>query len=319
MASRLKQIQGETNPILSTFALGFQAPANLIARQVAPIVPTMTESGTLYSFGKEGLMIYDTERAMRAAAKKIDFYLSKDTYRCAEHALETSLDYKEIEAATRYGAARVLSLEQRAVNLVQRALEIELEKGVADVLFSGTYYATGNKVTLTGNDQWLVADGSAGSTSDPVTDIVVTGLAAARADMGVEPNTAVFGYLSWKAFREHPTVIERFKHTQGTIITPQMAASLLGVERVIVGQAVYSTDAGVFTNIWGDSVALIYTPGAGEMAEGTTPHTVIIEEEGYPEVRTYDMKKTRDYEVTRKYVVKNASTSYGYLILDTNA
>jgi len=87
---------------------------------------------------------------------------------------------------------------------------------------------------------------------------------------------------------------------------------------VLVGKAVYSTDAGVFTDIWTDNAALVYTPDKGEMVEGTTPHTVLIEEEGYPEVRSYDEKDVKSYRTTRKYVVKNISTSYGYLIVDCN-
>lgn len=323
MASRIETIQGETSPILTTFAEGFVSPARLIAPMVAPVIRSMTETGTLYIFGKEGFMLYDTERALRAAAKKFDYFLSKDTYVCKEHALETSLDYKELEAAQKYGAQAVLRLEQRSINVVQQALAIELEKAVADYVFSGTYYATGNKATLTGTDQWQVSGGGAGSTSTPIEDIVKTGAQAARADMGVYPNTVVFGATAWKAFREHPDVVERVRYTSPvgnpSVISMAQAAQLLDVENVYVGNAVYSTDAGVFTDIWGDSVAMIYVPPADMMVEGTTPHTIIVEEEGYPEVRVYDSKKTRDYEVTRKYVVKNLDTSYGYLILDTVA
>jgi hypothetical protein len=75
----------------------------------------------------------------------------------------------------------------------------------------------------------------------------------------------------------------------------------------------------VFTDLWGDYAALVYLPENMEMPEGTTPHTVIIEEEGYPEVKTYDDKKVRLYEVTRKYQVKQIDNTFGYLICDTTA
>ena len=312
MPSRLKTIQGEVNPILTQFAIGYRNP-QLIARQVAPVIQSATESGTIYSFGKEGMMLYDTERALRADAKKIDFYITKTTYRCVEHALETSLDYKEIEAAQKYGADQVLRLEQRAINLVQRVLELELEKAVADILFGASYYATNNKITLSGTSQWTDT-----ANSNPIKH-TLDGKAAARDDMGVEPNTIVFGYDAWRSFREHPSVLDRIKYSQRAIVTPEIAASLLDVERVFIGQAVYAKDDGTFVDLWGDNCALVYTPPDPEMVEGTTPHTVIIEEMGYPEVRTYDMKKTRDYEVTRKYDVINVDTSFGYLIIDTNA
>jgi len=309
MAGRNKQIQGETNPILTKFAMGYQ-PVQGIAHLVAPRVESLTESGTIYSFGKEGFMIYDSERALRAATKKIDFHLSKDTYRCAEHALESSLDYKELEIAERYNAKKVLSLEKRAVMLTQRALQTELEKAVADIIFNATYYASGNKVTLTGGDKFSDYDNS-----DPV-DVVKTGLIAARADMGIEPNTGVIGYTAWKRLREHPKILDRIKYSMTAVLTPELVAQVLGLKKLIVGEGVYSTDAGVFTDLWGDYFALIYVPESSEMVEGTTPHTIVVEELGYPEVKIYNSKKTVDYETTRKYNVKNVSTSNGYLISD---
>jgi len=319
MAGRLAQLRASTNPILTSFAVGFKPVAG-IARLVAPIVRADRESGTLFTFGKEGFFIYDTQRALRANAKKADFHLSSDTFLCTEHAIETSLDYKELDQASKYGAARVLQLEQRSINFTQRILDVELEKAVADLIFSGTYYASGNKVTLTGGDQF-----SDYANSDPQ-GVVQTGMAAARADMGIEPNTMVIGYTAWQTLRFHPQLLEKIKYSQKGILTEDLVAQLLGVDRVIVGKKVYSTDAGVFTDLWGDYIALIYVPVDAqgnvmgeEMVEGTTPHTVIIEEMGYPEVRTYDEKKVRSYETTRKYQVKNISTSYGYLISDTVA
>jgi len=314
MASRNKDIQGQVDPILTTFAAGY-APmsAKMIARKVAPIIPSLTNSGTLFSFGKEGFMLYDTERALRANAKKIEFAISKSTYRTAEHALESSLDYEEIKDAQKYGAAEILKLEQRAVMLSQNALETELEYLLSQVLFGTSYYATGNKETLTTTDQW-----SDYANSDHVSQ-VKDGKSAARADMGIDPNTMVLGYESWKLLRDHPLIIERVKYSQLAILTPQLVAQVFDLDNIIVGGSVYAGDDGVFSDLWGDSAALVYMPAQGELTEGTTPHSVVIEEKGYPQVKVYGMKKTKDYETTRKYVVKNISTSNGYLFLDTKA
>lgn len=313
MASRNETLRGSVDPILSKLAVGYKHE-NLIAKQVAPVVQSYSESGTLYSFGKEGFYLYDTERALRANAKKIDFALSSDTFICKEHALESSLDYKEIELAEKAGANALVSLQKRALMLTDKALSIELEKAVADVVLSTTYYAVGNYTTLTGSDQW----------SDDNADIlgqIETGLAAARDDMGIEPNTLVLGYDAYRLLAKHPQIKAMVSDSKDKpiVLRADDLAALLRFERVLVGKAVYSTDAGAFTDIWGDSAALIYTPAPGEMAEGTTPHTVVIEEQGYPEVRTYNEKKVVSYETTIKYQVKNLSTSFGYLINDVKA
>lgn len=313
MASRAKQIQAETNPILTNFAIGYRTP-KMIARLVAPVVKSLTESGTLFSFGKDGFRLYSSERALRAATKQVDFAYSKDTYRCVEHALEAPLDYKELEAAEKYGAEKVLQLEKRTVFGVQRLLDLELENAVASSVFSGTYYATGNKVTLSGTDQW-----SDYTNSDPISDIT-TGRAAARADMGIYPNVLVLGAAVMEKLRWHPQILELIKYSQRGVVTEDILAALLAFDKVIVGQSVYAADDGTITDLWGKKAALVYVPMdeqmnvMDEMIEGTTPHTVIIEEEGYPQVKTYDQKKTRDYETTQKYQVKNVDTGFGYLV-----
>ncbi len=313
MANRITTLQGSQNPILSKFAVGYKH-ASMIAKKVAPVIPSYTETGTFYTLGKEGFYVIDTERALRANPKQTDFVVSSDTYTCKEHALWSPLDYKEIQAAKKYGGDAVLKLEQRAVNLVQNMLEVELEKAVADIIFSATYYATGNKTTLTGDDQWSSAN------SDPL-DQLETAIAAARADMGIEPNTLVLGYDSYRQLAKHAQIKAMVSDNKdkASVLKADDLAALLRFKNVFVGDKVYSTDAGVFTNIWGDYAALVYLPEPGEMVEGTTPHTIVIEEQGYPEVKTYPDKKVKFYEVTRKYVVKNVGTSYGYLIVDTKA
>lgn len=312
MASRLKTLQGETNPILSKFAVGYK-DEQFIAKKVCPVVTSFTESGTLFTFGKEGFYLYDTERALRANAKKISFAVSKDTYRCVEKALETSLDYKELETAQKYGAAQVLKLEKRATMLTQRSLERELEKAVADLVLSATYYASGNKITLTGDDKWSSAN------SDPLGQIR-TGIKAARADMGIKPNALTLGFDAYWALASHAQIKAMVSDAKDKehVLDASDLAKLLKLKYVFVGEAVYSTDAGVFTDIWPDNAALHYLPDNPELVEGTTPHSIIIEEIGYPEVRTYAEKKVKSYETTRKYTTKNVGTSYGYLFVDCN-
>jgi hypothetical protein len=310
MASRLETLRGQVDPILTQFAIGYKS-ADLIAEQVCPVVDVYVDGGTIVTFGKEGFYLYDTERALRANAKKADFVVGKDTYQVAENAFETSLDYDELDAATSVGADAVMKLEQRSVQFTQLALARRLEYTVANIVLSGTYYASGNKVTLTGDDKWSSAN------SDPLGQIK-TGIKAARADMGIEPNTLVLGYDAYWELAAHAQIKAMFSDNKDKeiVLRAEDIAALLRLQRVIVGKSNYSTDAGVFTDLWTDSAALIYLPPPAELVEGTTPHTVIFRRAGYPIVRTYNEKKVRSYETTRKHQVKNISTSNGYLIED---
>lgn len=313
MADRITTLAGSTNPILTKFAKGF-THVGLIAKKVCPLIKSFTETGTYFIFGKEGFYIYNTERALRANPNQVRSTISSTTYTCKEHALWDALDYKEIRAAEKYGAGAILRLEKRALRGVDRLLEIKLEYDVAAYIFGSSYYASGNKTTLTGDDQWSSAN------SDPIGQLQ-TAKEAARADMGIVPNTLVLGYDSYIQIASHAQIQAKISNNrdQKAVMNVEDLAKILGFKQVIVGESVYSTDAGVFTDLWGDYAALIYLPDDPELVEGTTPHTLIIEEEGYPEVKTYPDKKVKFYEATRKYVVKNIDTSFGYLISDTKA
>lgn len=316
MASRNESLRGEVNPILTQQVIGYKAQ-NFIARKIAPVFKSLTESGTMMKLGKQAHMLYDTKRALRADGKKAHVDYNKDTYQCLEHTIEMPLDYQEIEIAQTYGMEKVLDLEKTAALQGRHIIEAELEYAVASLLFSATYYASGNYTTLTGTGKW--SDVTTGA-SHPFTNIE-TGIVAARADMGAEPNTIIFGYQAWLDFKNHPDVVERLgKYVSGPVmVTPALAAEWLGFKNVFIGEAAYSSDAGVFTDLWGDNVALIRIPDNMDlMLPGDTPHTVIIEQIGYPEVRTWNGKYVRDIINTDKYVAKNIDTGYGYLIIDTH-
>ncbi len=310
---RIAELTGSIDPVLTKLAIGYKSP-NFIADLVAPSIPVLTETGTFFKNGKEGFLIYDAKRAYGAEARKIFTKRESDTYTCYEYALEHPLDYEEIKRAQRYGTNfDVINLEQNAQQTVSLAQAVAQEKAVADIILSGTYYASGNKVTLTGNDQW-----TSKSTSHPLSDID-TGIVAARADMGKEPNTAVFGYTAWNAFRHHPNVLAKIRNGKNNFVSIEDAKEILGISNIFIGRSIYATDPGVFTDLWGDDVALIYLPVKGENAQNVTVHTVRFNVKGYPIIRKYANKKTLDIEETQIWGVKNIDTSFGYLIDDVCA
>ncbi len=316
MANRLSILRAQQDPVLTSFAVDFRAPNNLIGRRVAPVVPVLKESGTFYTFGKEGLTIYNTERALRSDPKRIDWTAGKDTYLCVEHALETMYDHEELDEARRQGAQQILKMDQRAVQLTQNPLELEFEKAVADVVFDSANYATGNKKTLSGTSFWMASGGGEGTTSDPIGDIR-DGIDAARDDMGRRPNTLVLGYDAWRALRDHSQMKAVLANSERSIVTTELVAATFGLDNVFVGESVQWDDTNsVFADLWTDNAALLYVPGAGELAEGTTPHTVSFEMTGFPKVFTYQDAYRKYYATKRKYQVKNINTSYGYLIVN---
>jgi hypothetical protein len=54
-------------------------------------------------------------------------------------------------------------------------------------------------------------------------------------------------------------VRDAIKYTQRAIVTEELAAALLGIPNVKVGEAVYSDDAGNMGDVWGGGTVLAYT------------------------------------------------------------
>ena len=142
-----------------------------------------------------------------------------------------------------------------------------------------------------------------------------------RAATGKRPNTIVMGAAVMKSLRQHSKVIDRTKYTGRDVPTPELLAALFGVQRVLVGDAIYSNDAGTaFTDVWGKDVIVAYTE-LGSIADmGAPSYGYTYTLDGYPmaEEPYYDRNtKSWVYPVTRAEAPVLASASAGYLI--TNA
>jgi hypothetical protein len=127
--------------------------------------------------------------------------------------------------------------------------------------FVTTYFSSGTWGTdKTGGTDFTVWSDQAGS--DPVTDIV-TGKRTIKTNTGFTPNTLLLGGEVWDKLKEHPDIIERFKHTQKGILTKDLIAQVFEIERIIVADAVYATNeeggTGAYAQIFGKNALLCYS------------------------------------------------------------
>ncbi len=117
-------------------------------------------------------------------------------------------------------------------------------------------------------------------------------------------------------------VTDKIKYTQTGAVRLAQLRELFEIENIYIGEAVYSSDADVFGDIWGDNIVLAYVPTQQSSVErnlmepsyGYTPRR-----KGNPlvDVRTEDGKieVVRATDNFRPYIV---AAEAGYLISDTN-
>jgi len=298
------------DPILTTAAQGYRNP-DFVGDNLFPPVPVDQRGGKIITFGREDFELYSTVRVPGAATKRVQFGYLGSPFALEDHSLEGVVP---IEISQDAAAVPGINLGNQAVRRTQNIIALRKEKAQADLATTAANYAASNKVTLAGTDQWsnytdLVA-------SNPSGDIE-TAKEAIRAKIGKRPNTVVLGPLVWASLKYHPNMLDRIKYTSRDSISLEMVANLWEVKRVIVGDAVYMTQAGVQTDIWGKFVVLAYTE-IGSLADAGLPsYGYTYQLGGYPLVEQpyYERNpKSWIYPVSDALQPVIAAALAGYLI-----
>lgn len=270
----------QVDAVLTGLAQGYQN-MEMVFTHLFPVVETDKESGKIPKFGKEHFRLNKTERAMRAKSNRLNWTMDDPiSYTLKEHDLEFPIDLREMEEA-----ADVADLQQYGTMVTSEGIAIRLEKQAADIAQNDALYPSGNKVSLTGTDKWTDL-----TNATPIDDID-TGKAAIRGKVAKHPNVIVFGYDAWRLFKNHPSVIGRLQYGgefKG-VITTDLAAQILEVEKVVVGKAIYVDDDGVTADVWADNVIMAYVPeAAAEQRSVYEPsYGYSVRKGGRPEVDVY--------------------------------
>jgi hypothetical protein len=299
------------DPVLTTIAQGYQN-SEMIASALFPQVPVPLRGGNIITFGKEDFMLYGSQRAPGENTKRVQFGYSGSAYALIDYSLEGQVPIEVLQEGQNGPGIDHAAM---AVRKVSSIMALRLEKQAADIARTAASYAAANKVTLAGTSQWSDFTG----TSQPIQNIE-TAKEAVRAATGKRPNTVVMGAAVMAKLRQHPIVVDRMKYTGRDVATAEILAALFGVQRVLVGDAIYASDAGVFADVWGKDVVVAYTELASLADMGAPSYGYTYNLSGYPlaEEAYYDRNaKSWLFPVTRAEAPVLASASAGYLI--TNA
>lgn len=296
------------DPVLTTVAQGYQN-AEMIAGALFPRVPVLLRGGNIITFGKEDFMLYSTQRAPGENTRRVKFGYSGNAYALVDYSLEGQVPIENLQEGMNGPG---VDHAARAVNGVQNIMALRLEKQSADLARNASNYGTNNKVTLSGTSQWSDFSG----TSNPVKDIEA-GKEAVRAATGKRPNTLVLGAAVMAMLKQHPVIVDRIKYTGRDVATPELLATLFGVQRVVVGDAVYADDAGTFADVWGKDVILAHTNIASVADAGLPSYGYTYTLDGYPQVEEayYDRNtKSWIYPVTHTEAPVIAGAAAGFLV-----
>lgn len=322
------------DPILTNLSVGF-AQQNLYADRIMPETPVRTPSGKYNVFDRSDWLIYESRREPGTVAHEIKGRKwSQDVFDTVEHALQAPVHDEERRnlvsqggiADPVFGGTVQIDLDADATRLVTRAIELERELKVSNLVRNVANYPVGNTVTLSGTSQWdNITYGTAGVAttvvSNPLNDIMLA-MRTVWMLTGRYPNTIVIPTQGLPYIENHPRIVDRFKSFSLSI--PDAFRILTGFQGdIIMVDSLYNAannlDATpVITSFWGKDVwigIVDRTPGLMTMTFGKTFAEI------YPGGSTRPTERWREEgrksDIVRnnyKYDLKIVSSVAGYLI-----
>jgi hypothetical protein len=220
---------------LTNISVQFMLNSRYIAADVFPNVPVEAKSEAFVTYRRSDW--FRAEAKPRAPATESaggGWRTARDSYVAEVYAF-----HKDIDDQTRANTRAPFNLERDAVNYVQNDLALTRETIWASEFFVTGVWGTdlAGVAAAPGAGQFLQWNDA---NSDPIADIELQRLTMA-AQTGMEPNVLVMGPRVMSALKQHPDFIDRIKYTQQGIITEQLVAALLGVDRILIPRAIINT------------------------------------------------------------------------------
>lgn len=244
------------SPELTAIAVMY-TQANLIADEVLPRVPVVTESFVYnkYALG-DAFTAPETLVGRKSAPNQVEFASTPVTATTQDHGLDAPIPNKDLLAwreAKAAGLTKAADPLARATKMLTQLMVTRREKRTADLVFNAASYGASNQATLSGTSQW-----SDYANSDPVPTIL-----AALDAMIMRPNYAIFGRKVATKLATHPAIIKAVYGvaSQKGVVSMSMLAEVLQVEKILIGEGWLNTAAKGqvpnMTRIWGNHAAFV--------------------------------------------------------------
>ena len=252
-------------PELTAVALAYRN-VRMIADEVLPRVPVGLQNFKYNSYPKGSLFtITETRVGRKGAPNTVEFTATEVDSSTFDEALDDEVPNADIENA-RNQPNMPDPLMEAAEGLTELVV-LKREQRVSALVFAAANYGSGNKVQLSGNDQWNVVHAD----SNPVADIT-TGLDACI----MRPNVMVIGRAAYTKLAQNAAMVKAYNGTTGDsgIVPRRFIADLFELEEILVGEGWVNTakkgQAASLARVWGKHAALIYRNKQARAQRGTT-------------------------------------------------
>lgn len=218
-------------PLTNISVAYLQSLEGFVADKVFPAVPVQKKSDVYFTYPKAQWFRTDAkERGPSTESAGSGYEVSTDDYGCRRYAL-----HKDVDDEVRANSDIPLNADRDATEFVSRSLVLRRE-----LLWQANYFTTGLWTgSSTGTDivpgtKWNNAAGT------PITDIR-TQIKAMHTKTGFKANTLTLSADVWSALQDSADFLARIATTRDKIVTRELLAAVLEIDRVLVADAVQNT------------------------------------------------------------------------------
>lgn len=237
-----------------------------IADQVAPPVAVRKQSDKyfIYDPEREWMRATPDQRAPGAEAPEVSFTLSTDSYFCDDHALAAPIPDEERE-----NADPAIQPDLDRTEFLTDKIELNREIALEALLSENTSVPS---VVLDPAEHWNAPD------NDPLPRFQIARKTIFE-NCQKRANTAILPFHVFDALRNHPKVLDRVRFTNGGVITDQLLAAVLDVDKVLVPRSFKNNSprgrAAEVVPVWGNNAYLLYVPQRPALKQLAAAYTFV--------------------------------------------
>lgn len=244
------------NQLLTNISIGYKNDL-YIADQIFPIVPVRKQSDLIPMYNQSPWFRDTAEmRAPGTKSRGGGFTVANTPYYCNRWSYRF-----EIPDEFRDNSDAPYDMDRDGTMFATDKLMLSRELNFVESVFGTSKWTTDKTGAASGGDFIHWSDYAASTPLRDITDY----LDEVEALTARQPNTCAMGKQVWSQLKWHPDIIDTIKYTQRAQVSTELFASLIEVDRVLIGRGIYTAtpegtaEASVaYTRIWGKNVLFTY-------------------------------------------------------------
>lgn len=287
-------------------------PQGLIVDQAVPMVPVKKESDQYFVWSKDNLRLTNTIWGDRDVPNRSIYNLSTASYSLTRHALEDIVTDR-----SRDNADKAISLDIDTTEGLTSQIKLRREQEFFDIINTATNWDATTSLSTT--QGWNVDT----TLANPII-FVDSATSSIRRRSGLKANTLIMGDPTFRAAKEHVSIVDRIKFTSSESVSPNLLAALFNIDKVFVSGAVKnSAEEGLtdsLADLATDTVHVAYMERSPGLRKPSAFYTFVKDGGSRP----MKVTKTRDDKVEGDSIVvstffqhKPVASDCSYSIINT--